>query len=92
MNKKDNILYGRKDILEKVGEYRELYRRMESLGIQAPQEIVSYLEALEVGDFDDPLSGAVENVTDGFTMVQRIDLKKINPEIRYIYVETPVQE
>jgi hypothetical protein len=82
-------IYARKDILDKVYEYREIYRRLLKLGIEAPNDIVRYLEDLESGEFDITINQAIEEFSDGLKQVQRIDLTKIPSEVRYIYIEKP---
>jgi hypothetical protein len=82
-------IFARKDILDKVYEYREIYRRLLKLGIEAPNDIVRYLEDLESGEFDITINQATEEFSDGLKQVQRIDLTKIPSEVRYIYIEKP---
>jgi hypothetical protein len=82
-------IFARKDILDKVFEYREIYRRLLKLGIEAPNDIVRYLEDLESGEFDITINQAIEEFSDGLKHVQRIDLTKIPSEVRYIYIEKP---
>lgn len=81
------MIFGRKDNKEKIGEYKEMFRRLNSMNVTIPDEITEFVESVDKGDLNISLQhGVVIMGGDGESETLEIDLTKIDPDIRYIYV------